>query len=156
MAWGATKCRSAIVIQCGEECDIDCAPMFQGMISQILERGHANIVLDLTDVEYIDSKFLGVLAGSLKLVRAAGGNIQTSCAKFHIRELFETIRYDTLFCIYPTVEEAAISFEPKSERPILETPPDESDEPHEEPDDQQDASGDVQWDPDDQADDSED
>ena len=103
------------MIHCGEECNMDCTGLFEGMISQILERDQARIVLDLSEVNYMDSKFLGSLAGMLKKTREAGGDLQIAAAQDHICTLFRTIRYDSLFCLYPTIEDAALSFEPKSD-----------------------------------------
>jgi len=155
MAWGVSKCRSAIVIQCGEECNMDCTPTFENMMSQILERGHPRVVLDLSEVDYMDSKFLGALSGALKSTRAAGGDLQIANPRNHIWTLFETIRYDTLFARYETIEDAAMSFDSRPEQLDSEPVQESSSAQENEHQEQKWGSGDVQLNPEDQEGDSE-
>ena len=110
MAWNVYRCGKAVVIRCGCECNMDCISVFSDMIDAILKRGHCSIVLDMSDVKYIDSSFLGQLAVSLKRVRYAEGGLEIACLRPHILDVFRTICYDRLFRNFQSVEKAAESF----------------------------------------------
>lgn len=64
-----------LVVVCGMV-DISTAPQLRQQLVDAVNAGHYRLVLDLTDVELLDSTGLGVLVGVLKRVRAVGGTLQ--------------------------------------------------------------------------------
>jgi len=68
------------------------------------------ILLDLGNIEYLSSAGLGHLVGLLKKCRTRGGNLKLSGLNEAIRELFEVMRLDRIFELFPSVGEALESF----------------------------------------------
>jgi anti-sigma B factor antagonist len=66
---------NALVALAGE-LDIASAPAVRACLLQLDGRGRRNIVIDLADVEFIDSTSIGVLVGGLKRCRAHDGDLR--------------------------------------------------------------------------------
>ena len=64
------------------------------------------ILLDMSNVEFVDSAGLGTIVASLKRLRASGGDITICCVHKTVRALFELVRMHRLVEIYDTREEA--------------------------------------------------
>jgi anti-anti-sigma factor len=52
------------------------AEEFKKILSRDIELGWKNIIVDLTDCEFIDSTFLGALVITLKKITGLGGNLK--------------------------------------------------------------------------------
>lgn len=63
----------AAVISVRGEVDVASAPALRGAIRQVIDDGSTRVVLDLADLEFIDSSGLGVLVGALKNLRERDG-----------------------------------------------------------------------------------
>lgn len=77
---------------------------------QTLERAATErtgaVVLDLTDLEYMDSTVIGVLVGALHRLKAEGRELALVHPRDRIASLLRTAKLDSLFEIYDTVSEA--------------------------------------------------
>lgn len=62
-----------------------------------ITQGHNTFVLDLSDVEYIDSSGLGTLVAIQKRARQNGGNVIIKGLKGLVKELFELTRLTKVF-----------------------------------------------------------
>ncbi len=69
------------------------------------------LVLDLTTVEYLSSAGLGRLVALLKKAMAGGGYLYLAGLRAEIQELFEVMRLNQIFRIFPAVPEALAAFE---------------------------------------------
>lgn len=83
---------------------------FKSDLAEIVENG-ANIVLDLTNVEYVDSAGLGGIVSVLKQLRDNNGEIKIFGLQGRVRALFELVRMHKLIDLCNTQEEAIRSFE---------------------------------------------
>lgn len=89
------------------ELDIATAPLLRQRVIAIVSSGVMRLVLDLTDVDFIDSTGLGVLIGALKRFRTNDGQLRLVMDKESSRwRLFETTGLDTIFEVYESVEDA--------------------------------------------------
>ena len=88
--------------------DIDAATVNQlrNHLAALTETGNTQLVLDLTNVSFIDSTGLGVLVAAHKRARVDGGFIRIVTAKPIVLQLFKITALDMLFQMHPTVEEA--------------------------------------------------
>jgi anti-sigma B factor antagonist len=68
------------------------------------------IVVDLAQVDFIDSTALAILVQGLKRARERDGDISLSGLRAPVRMVFELTRLDKVFEIYPTKEEAIAAF----------------------------------------------
>lgn len=94
------------VIEVSGDVDLFTAPEFKERVIQVIEQGKTHLVIDLTNVSFIDSTALGVLVGALKRVRPDGGSIAVVAPDERIRGLFEMMGLDAAFAIHGTRADA--------------------------------------------------
>lgn len=82
-----------------------CAQLREEMI-EVIENSSPNIVVDMSDVEYIDSSGLGTLVGGLKRSSEKGGKIAVVCVAGQIRKVFEITGLEKVFPIFDDEAEA--------------------------------------------------
>ncbi len=75
-----------------------------------IEDGKFNVIVDLTDVEYVDSAFLGVLVTGLKRSAVKGGQLKLVLFQPQVRGLFELMKLYKVFDIFYSIEDALNSF----------------------------------------------
>jgi anti-sigma B factor antagonist len=96
----------ATVIAVAGEIHASTAPQFSGLLTAAIDAGRTLIVLDLTDVSFIDSTGLSVLLNALRRVTHAGGRMSLVCTNPTVLRLFEITRMDATFAIHTGVEPA--------------------------------------------------
>ena len=95
----------AVIILKGEVDAYTCARLREAMIEAI-EDGGANLVVDMKNVEYIDSSGLGTLVGGLKRVSERQGTIAVVCTNPQIRKVFDITGLVKVFPIYGSEDDA--------------------------------------------------
>jgi anti-sigma B factor antagonist len=75
------------------------------LISNLLSQGHKQILLNLADVDYIDSSGLGSLIGSLASVRKQGGELKLLNLTDKVVDVMQVTRLYTVFDV--TTDEAS-------------------------------------------------
>src|ERR1035437_8826881 len=88
------------------EIEIYSAPQFKEVLVNGIEDGAKRVIVDLTDVTFIDSTALGVLVSGAKRVRPRNGTLDIVCTDENIIRIFEITGLDRIFGIYPTRAEA--------------------------------------------------
>jgi anti-sigma B factor antagonist len=94
------------VISLEGEVDVYTAPQLKQQIIDMLDNNITNIIVDITNVEYLDSTALGVLIGGLKRLRERDGVLDLICPNPRIRRIFEITGLDKIFDIYSTRDDA--------------------------------------------------
>ena len=94
------------VVSVGGEIDVYTAPKLREQIVALVEEGHYHLVVDMEDVEFLDSTGLGVLVGGLKRVRAHDGSLRLVCTQERILKIFRITGLTKVFPIHATVAEA--------------------------------------------------
>jgi len=84
-------------------------------IAALLAQGHARIVLDLGQVDYIDSTGLGNLVISYTQVQKAGGGLKLVRLNRRNVELLALTRLHTVFEVFEDETDAVNSFYPGRE-----------------------------------------
>ncbi|HXR15190.1 MAG TPA: STAS domain-containing protein [Terriglobales bacterium] len=79
-------------------------PLFQNAIRR--EENIQTVILDLTDVPYIDSSGLGSLVSAYVTRQKATRRIALSGVNERVLKLFETTKVEPLFLIFPTLDDA--------------------------------------------------
>ncbi len=77
---------------------------------QSVEPDVKNYVLDLKQVDFMDSAGLGTLIATLKRITEAGGDMKIACLQKKPRMVFEITRAYKVFEFYDTVDEALRMF----------------------------------------------
>jgi len=71
------------------ELDAYTAPELMEAVTQILDQGAAWLVIDLRQVDYIDSVGLGILIGGAKRAGEKNGDMAVACGKPNVVRVFE-------------------------------------------------------------------
>jgi anti-sigma B factor antagonist len=77
---------------------------------QDVETDVTNFVIDLKQVDFMDSAGLGTLIAALKRITEAGGDMKIACLQKKPRMVFEITRAYKVFEIYDSVDEAIKGF----------------------------------------------
>jgi anti-sigma B factor antagonist len=94
------------VIEVGGEIDVYTAPKLRESIFDLVNRGNYHLVVDMEEVEFLDSTGLGVLVGGLKRVRAHDGSLRLVCTQERLLKIFRITGLTKVFAIYDTVDGA--------------------------------------------------
>lgn len=94
------------VIEVKGEIDVYTAPVLREELTSLIDSEHTTIVVDLTQVSFMDSTGLGVLVGALKKVRTIGGDLALVIDQEKILKVFRITALTQVFTIHPTLEAA--------------------------------------------------
>jgi len=76
------------------------------LVGQLLREAKQVIIFDASNITKIDSTGIGRFISSYNQVAAAGGAMRIAAAPRFLVQAFHVCRLDTVFQLYPTVEEA--------------------------------------------------
>ena len=88
------------------EIDVYTAPEFKSAVNKAIDAGSLNLVIDLTNVSYMDSSGFGILLGATKKVRPKGGTINLLGCSEAITRMLKITRLDTIFGMHGSMEDA--------------------------------------------------
>ena len=88
------------------EVDLHVSPRVAASIAALVEKKPSRIVIDLSQVSYIDSSGLAVLIEGMQNVEAYGGKFVLAGLQDVVRPIFEIARLDQVFQIFPHVDAA--------------------------------------------------
>ena len=94
------------VVHVAGEIDVSSADRVREQVSVLVSQGRTDLVVDLSDVGFMDSTGLGLLVGVLKRVRTAGGRLVLVVAPDKLRKVFELTGLTQLFTIHDSLDEA--------------------------------------------------
>lgn len=82
------------------------ADRLMGTLDNELTGDHNTVVLDMGELQYMNSTGLNILINVLTETRNAGGDTLIAAVSHSVRQLFVVTKLDTVFTITPTVDEA--------------------------------------------------
>jgi anti-sigma B factor antagonist len=97
---------SRTVVEVDGEIDVSSADALRDQLSELLERDRTDLVIDLRAVRFMDSTGLGVLVGTLKKVRLAGGQLQLVIDSERLLKVFRITALLQVFTVHDTIEAA--------------------------------------------------
>ena len=80
-------------------------------IRQLVEEAHCKIVLNLADVDYIDSSGIGELVSAYTAVRSKGGELKLLHLTKKVHDLLQITKLFTVFEVYSDEGSAIRSFQ---------------------------------------------
>jgi anti-sigma B factor antagonist len=96
------------VVSVGGEIDVYTAPKLRDKITELVNGGHHDLIVDMEEVAFLDSTGLGVLVGGLKKVRAQEGTMSLVCSQDRLLKIFRITGLAKVFTIHDS-EQAALS-----------------------------------------------
>jgi len=77
------------VVRAAGELDVNTAPELREQLARLIAADTSLIVVDLTDVSFVDSTALSVLVSALKRLRQADGDLELASPNPSVRRVFE-------------------------------------------------------------------
>ena len=111
MTIGSREMDGITIVEPRGRLDAASAKSFKDAVMQRAEKGAKRLVVDLSQVRFLDSSGLGVLVSCLRQVTASGGDIKICGLRPEIQSLFALTRLNRVFDIFATAEEAVAAFE---------------------------------------------
>src|ERR1039457_1345700 len=89
------------------ELDYEVSPQLRVRLVRAIAAGRRRLVLDLSDVTFIDSTAIGVLAGAIaRLDEAGGGSLAVVCTHEKVLQIFEITGLDSVITLHRSRDEA--------------------------------------------------
>lgn len=99
---------NAPVVAARGEVDVEAAPSLREALSELLQSGRP-VVVDLTDVSFLDSTGLGALVAARTAATERGVSLPLVCSQPRILKLFTITGLDDLFPMHESVDAALAS-----------------------------------------------
>lgn len=80
---------AATLVEIGGEIDLQSAPQLRAGLLKTSDVPSPHVVIDLSEVSFIDSTGVGVLVGALKRARANGGEVHFCGVQARVRRVLE-------------------------------------------------------------------
>jgi anti-sigma B factor antagonist len=88
------------------ELDYDEAARFGGVLAELRAEGAREVVVDLSELTFIDSSGISVLVGAARAARAEDGALVLAAPTSHVRRVFDIVNLSELVAIEPGLEGA--------------------------------------------------
>ena len=87
--------------------DVGNAQDFKGLVGKMLkEKGAKSLLLDLGEVEFMDSTALGAIVAIFKGIKSEGGELRICGLSELVKELFEITKLNSIIPLYESRESA--------------------------------------------------
>lgn len=80
------------------------------VIDELVRGSIRKVILDLSEVDRVDSTGIGMIVTSSGKLKKAGGEIRVACARGMVRDMAYTANIHRIIPFHETVEQAAASF----------------------------------------------
>lgn len=94
------------VVTATGELDVHTAPQLQAVVDPVSQRAGGALVVDLSQVGFIDSTGLGVLVATLKHVRQVGGSLDVVVTAPRVLKVFALTGLDVVIPLHDSLDGA--------------------------------------------------
>lgn len=95
-----------VILKLSGEMDIYSAPKLKEQAADLIKEGKSRLLLEMTELKYIDSSGLGVLVAAMTRAKENGGVLCLISPTRPVCRLLEIIGLDQILKCYPNVEDA--------------------------------------------------
>ena len=88
------------------EIDVYTAPRLRQAITDVIDSGAAKVILDMEQVDFLDSTGLGVLVGALKRAKSKDGILSIVATQDKSLKIFDITGLNKVFPMHASVDEA--------------------------------------------------
>ncbi|MEV8513714.1 STAS domain-containing protein [Dactylosporangium sp. NPDC051484] len=96
------------VVTASGELDVATAPELRAYLHKLIDDGASTLVIDLSDVGFLDSTTLGVLISAHKRLAESGGVVELVIPHARLLRIFQITGLDRVFTIHESPAEAAV------------------------------------------------
>lgn len=100
----------AVIDVAGRMTGLDSPGQLKAQVIGALVAGEKNIVLNLAQLSFVDSSFIGELVACVLAVTRAGGTLKLACVVRRVQELLHITRLASIIETYDTEHAAVASF----------------------------------------------
>jgi len=86
------------------------AKTFRKDLDELIDQGKKNVIIDLSNVKFMNSSGLGILVGGLKKMKEADGDLKICGATDKIDSLLMVSQLTKIFDDYDTLDEAIAAY----------------------------------------------
>ncbi|MBN1465702.1 STAS domain-containing protein [candidate division KSB1 bacterium] len=94
------------VLKIDGEVDMFSSPQARNAIMELVKQRVPKVIVDLSEVSYMDSSGVATLIEGLQLCHKYNGKLVVAGLRANVREVFELTRLDKIFQIFQDVEAA--------------------------------------------------
>ena len=95
------------VLTVGGDLDVVGAPDLRQAVVSAVADGCRRLILDISDLDFVDSFGLGAVVGALKRLRQRGGELALVCPSRRVRRVFEICDLDRIITFHDSIDSAA-------------------------------------------------
>jgi anti-sigma B factor antagonist len=106
VAFSSTVSDQRAVVTASGELDLSTAPELRQFLRQTVADGARELIVDLSDVGFLDSTTLGVLIGARNRMLETGGTISIICPNRSVLRIFQLAGLDQVFTIHQSLADA--------------------------------------------------
>jgi len=114
MNWKEITADGVLIISLSGEIDLQHSPKMRQLLQSKAGDRTPALLLDFTQVGYIDSSGLATLVEYYQISRSYAGQIALAGLSKRVRSVFDLVRLNEIFSIYPSLEEAKQGLQSKS------------------------------------------
>ena len=107
-----TSVHGAAAVAVEGQIDMATAAVLEGALDAAIRESSGALVLDLTDVEFMDSSGVNVLLRARALLGREDRDLVLVCPPGPVRDVLETIRVASLFALFDSPRQAAAHLVP--------------------------------------------
>ena len=94
------------VVEVSGRLDATLTPELDTFLQQLIDEGHASLIVDLSAVDYINSGGLRSLVSAWRKTHAEGGELYLAGLSDRVLGIFEMVGFERIFQIHPDVTAA--------------------------------------------------
>ena len=110
MEYSVVEKNNYAIVKLKGELDVASSIHMRDVFKGLIDKGKANIIIDFSDVTFIDSSGLGIIVVAYRSAKEKGGTIKFANVNPRVKKLFEITRTEKHFEFYGSVEDAEKSF----------------------------------------------
>ena len=102
------KIGQTLVVSFGDRVNLEgeTSLLFKEKLKSLIGDGHLHVVMDLSNVGFVDSQGLGALISCLKVLRQSDGSLTVTNLSESVEAVLRITRLIRVFDVLPTVEDA--------------------------------------------------
>ena len=95
-----------VIMELAGEIDMKCSAKIKDKFKEIFSRKPHSVIVDMTEVSFMDSSGLAVLVGALKRSRINNSELKLAGLTKEVKDIFEICKLETIFQFFDTTDEA--------------------------------------------------